>query len=234
MVLSESCEALTFLLDNIYIRFGSKLFGQIVGIPMGTNCAPLVADLFLFCYERDFMLSLSEDNQSDVIEAFNSTSRYLCDLLNIDNNFFDSMVNRIYPSELQLNKANVSDAKASFLDLHLSISDGFVKTKIYDKRDDFDFDIVNFPFLDGDVPRSTSYGVYISQLIPFLDGDVPRSTSYGVYISKLIRFARVSSHADDFNTRIKVLTAKLLRQGYRYHKIRKAFSKFYRRHFDSV
>ena len=76
------CEALTFLLDNIYIRFGSKLYRQIVGIPMGTNCAPLVADLFLFCYERDFMLSLSEDNQSDVIEAFNSTSRYLDDLLN--------------------------------------------------------------------------------------------------------------------------------------------------------
>ena len=95
----------------------------------------------------------------------------------------------------------------------LYISDGFVKTKIYDKRDDFDFDIVNFPFLDGDVPRSASYGVYISQLI---------------------RFARVSSHVDDFNTRNKVLTAKLLRQGYRYHKLRKAFSKFYRRHFDIV
>ena len=93
------------------------------------------------------MLSLSEDNQSDVIEA--STSRYLDDLLNIDNNFFDSMVNRIYPSELQLNKASVSDTEASFLDLHLSVSDGFVKTNIYDKRDDFDFFyIVNFPFLD--------------------------------------------------------------------------------------
>ena len=74
------CEALTFLLDNIYIRFGSKLYRQIVGIPMGTNCDPLVADLFLFCYERDFMLSLSEDNQSGVIEASNSTSRYLDDL----------------------------------------------------------------------------------------------------------------------------------------------------------
>ena len=180
---------------------------------MGTNSAPLVADLFLFCYERDFMLSLLEDNQSDIIEAFNSTSRYQDDLLNIDNNFFDSMVNRIYPSELQLNKANVSVTEALFLDLHLSMSDGFVKTKIYDKRDDFDFDIVNFPFLDGDDPRSTSYGVYISQLI---------------------RFARVSSHFDDFNTRNKVLTAKLLRQGYRCHKIRTAFSKFYRRHFDIV
>ena len=98
------CEALIFRLDNIYIRFGYKLYRQIVGIPMGTNCAPLVADLFLFCYERDFRLSLSEDNQSDIIEAFYSTSGYL---LNIDNNFFDSMVNRIYPSKLQLNKANV-------------------------------------------------------------------------------------------------------------------------------
>ena len=123
------------------------------------------------------------------------------------------MVNRIYHKEMQLNQANVSDTEASFLDLHLSISDGFVKTKIYDKRDDFDLDIVNFPFLDGGVPRSTSYGVYISQIN---------------------RFARVSSHVDDVNTRNKVLRAKLPRQEYRYHKLRKAFSKFYRRHFDIV
>ena len=128
---------------------------------MGTYCAPLVADQFLFCYERDLMLSLSDDNQSEAIEVLRSTSRYLDDLLDIDDTFFDSMVNHIYPSELQLNKANVSDTEASFLGLHLSISDGFVKTEIFDKRDDFDFDIVNFPFLDGDVPRSTSYGVYI-------------------------------------------------------------------------
>ena len=85
--------------------------------------------------------------------------------MDIDNNFFDSMVNHISPSELELNKAKVSDTDTSFLDLHLSISDGFVKTKIFDKRRDFDFHIVNFPFLDADVPRSTSYGVYISQFI---------------------------------------------------------------------
>ena len=84
---------------------------------MGTNCVPLVADLFLFCYERDSMLSLSDYNQSEVIEASNSTSRYLDDLLNIDNTLFDSMINHIYPSELQLNKATVSDTEASFLDL---------------------------------------------------------------------------------------------------------------------
>ena len=146
------CEALIYLLDNIYIRFGTKLYRQIVGIPMGTNCAPLVADLFLFCYERDFMTSFFDVKQAEIIEAFKSTSRYLDDLLNIDNPYFEGMVNRIYPPELQLNKANTSDTEAPFLDLHLSISNGFVSSIIYDKRDDFDFDIVNFPFLDGDVP----------------------------------------------------------------------------------
>ena len=196
------CDAQTFLLDNIFIRFGTNLYRQVVGIPMCTNCAPLVADLFLFCYKRDFMMSLSDDKQADVIDAFNTTSRYLDDILNIYNVYFDNMVSQIYPSELQLNKANTSDTEAAFLDLHLSISNDIVSTKIYDKRDDFDFEIVNFPFLDGDVLCSTSYGVYISQLI---------------------HFARASSIVADFNTRNKLLTQKLLKQGYRYHKLHKTF-----------
>ena len=133
------CDALVYLLDNIFIRFGTKLYRQTFGIPIGINCAPLVADLFLFCYERDFMKSLSRENQTDIIEAFNSTSRYLDDLLNIDNIYFDQMVDRIYPTELQLNRANSSDTEAPFLDLNLCISNGTVSTKIYDKRDDFDF-----------------------------------------------------------------------------------------------
>ena len=154
------CDALVYLLDNIFIRFGTKHYRQTIGIPMGIN-------LVLFCYERDFMKSVSRENQADIIEAFNSTSKYLDDLLNIDNIYFDQMVDRIYPTELQLNRANSSDTEAPFLDLNLCISNGTVSTKINDKRDDFDFDIVNFPFLDGDVPRRTSYGVYISQLIRF-------------------------------------------------------------------
>ena len=206
-------DALHYLLDNIFIRFGSKLYRQNVGIPMGTNCAPLIADLFLFCYERDFMLSLSENGQADIIEAFNSTFRYLDDLLNIDNPYFKQMVGQIYPTELELNKAHSSDTEAPFFDLNLSVTNGIVSSKIYDtcKRDDFNFDIVNFLFFDGDVPRSPSYGVYISQLI---------------------RFARVCSNVDDFNNRNFFLTAKLLKQGYRYHKIRKAFFKFYHRHSE--
>ena len=154
---------------------------------MGTNCAPLVADLFLSCYERDFMLSLSDNNQTDIIEAFNFTYRYLYDLLNIDNPYFELMVGQIYPTELQLNKANSSYTEAPFLDLNLSITNVIVSSNIYDKWDDFNFEIVNFPFLGGDVPRSPSYGVYISQLIGF---------------------ARVCSSVDEFNNRHLSLTAK--------------------------
>ena len=109
-----------------------------------------------------------------------------------------------------MNKAHTSDTEAPFWDLHLSISNGFVSSKIYDKRDDFDFDIVNFPFLDGDVPRRPTY------------------------ISQLIRFTRVCSHVEDFNARNKCLTANLLKQGHRYHKLRKAFSKFYCRHYELI
>ena len=105
------------------------------------------------------MLSLSDNNLTDIIETFNSTSRYLDDLLNIDNQYFEQMVGQIYPTELQLNKANTSNTEAPFLDLNLSITNGIVSSKIYDKRDYFNFEIVNFPFLDGDVPRSPSYGV---------------------------------------------------------------------------
>ena len=122
--------ALSYTNKFTYIKFGTKLYRQIVGIPMGTNCAPLVADLFLFCYERDFMQDLSSDNQADVIKAFNSTSRYLDDLLNIDNPYFEGMVNQIYPPELQLNKANTSDTEAPFLDLHLSILTALFHQKI--------------------------------------------------------------------------------------------------------
>ena len=124
--------------------------------------------------------------------TFQRISRYLDDLLNIDNPYFEPLVGQIYPTELQLNKANSSDPEAPFLDLNLSITNGIVSSKIYHKRDDFNFEIVNFPFLDGDVPRSSSYGVYISQLI---------------------RFARVCSNVYDFNNRNLFLTAKLLKQG---------------------
>ena len=106
-----------------------------------------------------------------------------------------------------------SYTQAAFLDLHQSISYDISSTKPYDKRDDYDFKIVNFPLVEGDVPRSTSFGLYIIQLICF---------------------ARASSYITDFNTRYKLLTQRLLKQGYRYRKLHKAFSKFYRRYYDLI
>ena len=303
------CDAIVYLLDNIFIRFGTKLYRQTIGIPMGTNCAPFICCIFVsfllwewfhdvsltgklsfqfnfkipwwfikyirssqslqcgsfqncficFCQWRaisrlpksrtyastdisfvqaygmvgeaclpsnayyprtpDYTLCSgvhvcwSEHSDSSFVYGFMSLDYgfgTMTATTNIDNIYFDQMVDRIYPTELQLNRANSSDTEAPFLDLNLCISNGTVSTKIYDKRDDFDFDIVKFPFSGWRCP--------------------PAYLIWGIYISQFIRFARASSNLSDFNCRNKALTDKLLRQGYRYFKLRKAFSKFYRRH----
>ena len=126
------------------------------------------------------MMSLSDDQQAYIIQGFNTSSRYLDDILSIHNTLLDDILIQMYSSELQLNKANTSDTKAVFLDLHFSVSNDIVSTKIYDKYDGFDYEIVSFPFSDGDITHSTSYGFFICQLI---------------------RCARASSHVADFNSR---------------------------------
>ena len=109
---------------------------------MVSNCVPLVADLFLFCYDKDLMMTLSDDKQADTIDAFSTTFRYLDDFFFENSIYFDNMVSQIYPSGLQINKATTADPKPRFLDLHLSIANDIVSTKKYDKRDDFYFEIV--------------------------------------------------------------------------------------------
>ena len=149
----------------------------------------------------------------NIIRIFNNNSRYLDDILTVNNPEFLKYAAKIYPKELQLNKANTNSKCCAFLDLTLKIQNGKVYTKIYDKRDDFDFPITNFPFLDGDVPLSPSYGVYISQLV---------------------RFARVCSNVKDFNERNLTITSKLLQQGYRFHKILITFRKFFKRYKELI
>ena len=148
------------------------------------------------------MLSLSDNNQADVVEAFYFTSRYLDDLLNIANPYFAQTVSLIYPTKLQLNMGDPSDTEVPF-GLRYIHYKWHSFNQMYDKQDDFNFEIVNIPFLNGDVPHSLSYDVYISQLICF---------------------ARACFHVDDFNNINKFLTSKLLNQGYQYHKLCKAFS----------
>ena len=112
------CNALHYLLDYRFIRFGSKLYRHIVGITLDSNCAPLVADYFLFVM-REFMLSLSDNNQVGVIEAFNSTSRYLDGFLNNIYPYFEHIVGQIYSTALQLNKANSFDTEPPSVDLSI-------------------------------------------------------------------------------------------------------------------
>ena len=119
------------------MQFEGMVYQQIVGIPMGTNCAPLIADLFLFCYEKDFMSNIHKSKRFDLIDMFNDTYRYLYDIFTIDNPEFEKHISDIYPTELQLNKANTSDKETSFLGLNIQVIGNDVHTSVYDKRDDF-------------------------------------------------------------------------------------------------
>ena len=182
------------------------VYQQIEGIPMGTNGAPLIADLYLYCYERDFMSNLQKSKRFDLIDKFNDASRYLDDIFNIVNPEFADHIPDIYPRELKLNKANTSDKDKSFLDLNIKVICSNIHTSVYDKPDDLGFPIVIFPWLSGDVPRIPSYGICISQLV---------------------RFARCCTSFFDFHSKNLQIPSKLLTQGYIYHKLRKTFWKIF-------
>ena len=159
------------------------------------------------------MLELSKTKQVDLIQCFILTSRYIDDILNLDNPFFAQNIHKIYPNELVLNLSCLSNTDAAYLDLHLTINNNMIKTSLYDKRDDFNFEIVNFPFLDGNIPKGSSYGIYISQLV---------------------RYARACSCIKDFNDRNLILTKKLLKQGFLYHNLRGKFAKFHSKYGDLI
>jgi hypothetical protein len=171
---------LEFLIDNIFVVVGGQVFQQSVGIPMGTNCAPL-ADLFLYSSEAEFIQKLLHEKKKSLVVAFNSTFRYIDDVLSINNNQFHTYVDSIYPYELEIKDTAECSTSASYLDilLKLNTSDKLA-SQLCDKRDDFNFSIVNFPFLCSNIPISPAYGVYISQLI---------------------RYAKACSTYDQFNSR---------------------------------
>ena len=205
---------LDFLVDNIFVVFAGKVFQQTVGIPMGTNCAPLLADIFLYSYEADFIQSLLSTGKKRLASRFNLTYRYIDDVLSINNPEFENYLGQMYPAELEIKDTTESTTSASYLDLLLSIRrDGQLQTSIYDKRDDFNFHITNFPFLSSNIPSSPAYGVFISQLI---------------------RYARACSSYECFILRARRLSSKLLKQGYLVERLKSSFRKFYGRYGDLV
>ena len=172
------CKMIEFLIDNIFVQFGGCLFRQVIGISMGTNCAPLLADLFLYSYGNKFLDNMIKGGHRRLTRSFNLCYRYIDDLIVFNNKKFLDYLEEIYPSELTVEKANKSDHLADYLDLTLIIASGDkLSTRLYDQHDDSDFHIVNFPFLSSNIPSGPSYGVYISQLI---------------------RYARCCSHYEDF------------------------------------
>ena len=155
---------LEFLVDHIFLVFAGKVFQQIVGIQMGTKCAPLLADIFLYSYEADFIQSLLSMGKKHLASRFNLTNRYIDDVLSINNQEFENYLGQVYSAELEIKNITESTTSASYLDLLLSIGrDCQLHTKIYDKRDDFKFHIT-IPFLNRNIPSSPAYGVFIYQL----------------------------------------------------------------------
>ena len=205
---------LEFLVDNIFVVFAGKVFQQIIGIPMDTNCAPLLADLFLYSYEAEFIQSLLSAGRKRLASQFNFTYRYIDDILSINNPEFENYFGQMYPPppELEIKDTTKSITFASFLDLLLSIGrDGQLRTTLYDKRDDFNFHMTNFPFLSSNIPSSPTYVVFISQLI---------------------RYARACSSYKCFILRAVRLSNKLLGQWYVKERLKSSLRKFYDRYRD--
>ena len=159
---------LEFLVDNIFAVFVGKVFQQTVGIPVGTNCAPLLVDIFLYSYESDFIQSLLSMEKKHSAYRFNITYRYIDYVLSINNPEFANYLGQMYLAKLEIKDTTEGITSASYLDLLLSIGRaGQLHTFIYDTRDDFNFHITNFPFLSSNIPSSPAYRVFISQLIRY-------------------------------------------------------------------
>ena len=192
------------MIDNIYIRFGDSVFRQVIGIPMGTNCAPLLANLYLFYHEYNFLMKMAKDKNYHA-RSFNLTFRYIDDLLSVNNKHLKDYITSIYPSDLELKETTESNITCSFLDLLLFSDGGILKSKVYDKRDDFNFDIVNYPYISSNIPINPAYGVYVS---------------------RLTAFARNCTDFKDFADRHKSLFGRLIKQGFSKIRLKKVFLNF--------
>ena len=201
---------LEFLIDNIFAMFGGRVFQQTYGYKLCSSSRRLVP---LFVRGR-LHTGASQEKRQEASRSFNFTFRYIDDVLSLNNSRFGDFVDRIYPIELEIKDTTDTDRFVSYLDLHLEVdSEDRLRTKLYDKRDDFNFLIVNSPFICSNIPAAPAYGVYISQMI---------------------RYSRACGSYQDFLDRGLLLTRKLLNQGFLLVKLKSSLRKFYGRHHDLV
>ena len=211
---SDICKMTEFLVDNVYVRFGGQLFRQMVGIPVGTSCTPLLSNSFLYSYENAFLDKLMKEGKRKLARKFNLSYRYTDDLISFNNKRSKEFISDIYPIELTISETTESTSVASYLDLLFTREkSNNMTTKLYDKHDAFGFHIVNLPFMSSNIPSTPAYGVYASQLI---------------------RYARCCSNYSDLLLRHRALVTRLLSQGYKVNRFSNTFKKFYGRHTDLV
>ena len=197
------------VIDNSFFRFGNKVFRQKIGIPMGIDPAPQMANLYLYYYEAAFMEKLTKKDYSKA-KKFNNTSRFIDDLGTLNNDgILVTEKTTVYPVELVLNVENQDDNHATFLDIEVNVEGDKFKTKTYDKRENYKFEIVNYPDLSGNIPHGAAYSVYTSQEI---------------------RYARVCNDVDDFKERVKVLTNKLIIKGFTINRLKNTMKKCLGKH----
>ena len=164
---ADVIKMLKYLIDNVFVEFGGRIFQQTTGIPMDTNSAPLLTDLFLYSYEAEFVQSLLQAGTKHLAQQFNFTYRYVVDLLSLKNTKCAEYLKFNYPSEVEIKETTETAFSSSHLDCYLYIDNGKLATRLYDKQDDLNFPIVNFPFLSSNIPSAQAYGVYVSQLTPY-------------------------------------------------------------------
>ena len=157
---ADVIKMLEYLIDNIFVEFGGWIFQQTIGIPMSTNCAPLLANLFLYSYEAEFVQSLLQAGKKHQAQQFNFTYRYIDDVLSLKNTKFAEYWEFIYPSELEIKETMETVVSSLYLDCYLYIDNGKLATRLYNKRYDFNFPIVHFPFLSSNIPSAPAYGIY--------------------------------------------------------------------------
>ena len=205
---------LKFLVDNIFVVSGSKVFQQIVGILMGTNSAPLLADIFLYSYEADFIQSLLSTGKKKLASQFHFTYSYIDDVLSINNPNFDNYLGQMYPAELEIKTRQ----RATPL----------LPTWIYSCRSDGTVSCA--------LPSTTKVTILtsISQNFMFLSSNIPLLPAYGVFISQLIQYARACSSYECFILRAARLSSKLLGQGYVRERLKSSLKWFYGRYGDLI
>ena len=199
-------EYIKFLVDNVYISVGNRIYKQTVGIPMGTDCAPMLANLFLFSYEYAYTKEMLKTDYGTAL-AMRHTVRYIDDLLTFNNPTFKDKTSDLYPPTLTLKKTTESPDHVSYLDLLIRRHTDRLTTSVYDKRDNFNFHIVKYPHMDSNIPSKPAYGVYISQLV---------------------RISRICDRYVDFTQRHVELTSRLQKHGYKYDKLCQAFKKIHK------